>query len=74
MRGNIIHSDKKWNNQQGNRGAQDGKCCVEKRSTIKGVGEARNEKEEHQDQAQEWRMMRGEGVRNEIEDHRKRIV
>jgi hypothetical protein len=33
-------------NYQGKRGAPDGECGVEKRSTTKGVEEARNEKEE----------------------------
>jgi hypothetical protein len=37
---------KNGNNYQGKRGAPDGECCVEKRSTTKGDGEARTEKEE----------------------------
>jgi hypothetical protein len=36
------------NNYLGKREAPDGECCVEKRSTTKGVGEVWNEKEEHQ--------------------------
>jgi hypothetical protein len=39
---------KNGNNYQGKRGVPDGECCVEKRSTTKGVGEAHNAKEEHQ--------------------------
>jgi len=34
-------------------GTQDVECCVEMRSTTKGVGEAQNEKEEHQVPAEE---------------------
>jgi len=32
---------------RGNEEHQDWECCVEKRSNMKGVGEARNEEEEH---------------------------
>jgi hypothetical protein len=39
---------KNGNNYQGKRVAPDGECCVEKMSTTKGVGEAQNEREEHQ--------------------------
>jgi len=44
----MIHSDKKWEQLPGERGAPDREYCVEKRSTTKGVGEVQNEKEEHQ--------------------------
>jgi hypothetical protein len=39
---------KNGNNYHVKRGVPDGECCVEKRSTTKGVGEAQNEKEERQ--------------------------
>jgi len=47
MRGNMIHSNEKWEHLAGERGAPDEECCVDKRSTTKGVGKARNEKEDH---------------------------
>jgi hypothetical protein len=39
---------KNGNNYNAKRGAPDGECGVEKRSTTKGVGEAWNETEERQ--------------------------
>jgi hypothetical protein len=39
---------KNGNNYQEKQVEPDGECCVGKRSTTKGVGEAQNEKEEHQ--------------------------
>jgi hypothetical protein len=57
------------NNYQGTRGAPDGECCVEKRSTRKGVGEAGNEKEACQVLPEVSQKRRGPGVRKEIEEH-----
>jgi hypothetical protein len=45
-RDNMIHSDETWEHYHREGGAPDGECCVEKRSTTKGVGEAQNERED----------------------------
>jgi len=64
---------KNGNNYQGKSGAPDGECCVEKRSTTNGVGEAQNDKDKRQSSSCGAPKQEGVGVWNEIEEGKKRV-